>query len=332
MSNPLISVIIPVYNGQEFISGCLDSLLELDYPKNRFEIIVADNNSKDKTAEIVKEHPVRYILEFTKGAAAARNAGAKEAKGEILAFIDADVIVRKDWLGEIEKTFADNQNIDGVMGVRFGINKNIWAELFQRYYEIFTEKKKEEGDNLKCIDTANFSIRKKTFDEAKGFDEKFISAEDVEFGLRLYEMGKKIIFSDKIKVSHINPSDLEDIIRARREQTFYGYKISQMYSGEKRREFFPTLFKLRYKVIFMQNRIIEKAILLSLCALLPIIIFSSALILKLLRAVGLRKTLRPLFDLVMGFAMYHGNILARSVEENHLTVGQRLKKTMFKFG
>jgi glycosyltransferase involved in cell wall biosynthesis len=200
MKMPLISVIIPVYNGEEFISRCIEALLNMDYPSDKFEIIIiVDNNSTDGTTEVVRRYPVRYIFESIKGPSAARNTGAKAVRENILAFTDVDVIVEKNWLFEIEK---------------------------------------------------NFAIRKTVFLESGGFDNNFMSYEDVEFGLRLYNRGYKTVFSSGVKVNHINASELGTIINARREQSFYDYKVALRYDEESNKEYFPSLSRWRYKCVF----------------------------------------------------------------------------------
>lgn len=96
---PFVPVIVPVYNGEATIEGCIRSLLEWHYPKKRYEILVVDSNSTDNTSTIVKKYPVRYLVEDEiQNPCAARNRGIREARGEILAFTDADVVVGRNRL------------------------------------------------------------------------------------------------------------------------------------------------------------------------------------------------------------------------------------------
>jgi len=329
MKMPLISVIIPVYNGEDFIPVCIESLLNMDYPSDKFEIIIVDNNSTDGTADVVRRYPVRYIFESIKGPSAARNTGARVARGNILAFTDVDVIVEKNWLFEIEKNFT-NQDIDAVMGVCKGINRNIWAELGQRYYEIFVAQRKSEGKNLRKIDTKNFAIRKAVFLESGGFDNNFMNSEDLEFGLRLYDRGYKTVFSSGVKINHINASELGTIINARREQSFYDYKIAQRYDEESNKEYFPSLSRWRYRCIFLKNRKVEKPILVILNYMLPIFIRLSVLLLKVPFFFGVRKKLYPVFSLTLGLATIHGKILSRSVERGYLSMNAHCEAKIFK--
>ena len=105
-----ISVIIPVYNGERTIGACVESLLAQDYPKDKYEVIIVDNNSKDKTAGIIKEYSVQYLFEGRiQSSYAARNAAIKAAKGEILAFTDADCAADKEWLKNGIAEFIDNK-------------------------------------------------------------------------------------------------------------------------------------------------------------------------------------------------------------------------------
>ena len=84
-----ISIVVPVHNEERLIEGCLRALLALDYPRDRYEIIVVDNNSTDRSREIVERFPeVKLLSEKQQGDFAARNRGLSEAKGEIIAFTD----------------------------------------------------------------------------------------------------------------------------------------------------------------------------------------------------------------------------------------------------
>ncbi len=89
MSNPVVSVIIPVYNGAAYLAEALDSVLAQDYQP--LEVIVVDDGSTDRTAEIARSYPaVRYLAQTNQGHGAARNTGIAAAQGELIAFLDAD--------------------------------------------------------------------------------------------------------------------------------------------------------------------------------------------------------------------------------------------------
>ena len=112
---PFTSVIIPVLNGERTIRECLVSLLKMDYPVERLEILVVDNGSTDRTAEIINSFRVRYHREERRGASYARNRGIEASKGEILAFTDADCLVTTNWLRELVQGF-DSEEVGVVAG------------------------------------------------------------------------------------------------------------------------------------------------------------------------------------------------------------------------
>jgi len=98
------SVIVPVYNGKKTIAKCLKSLVNQNYPKDSYEIVVVNDGSVDKTAQIVKQFPARLInLEKNVGRIKAREIGAKAARFTQLAFINANCFADKDWLANGEK-------------------------------------------------------------------------------------------------------------------------------------------------------------------------------------------------------------------------------------
>lgn len=97
-----ISVIVPLYNNEEHVEACIQGLLSQRYSEGACEFILIDNNSTDKSAEIVKRYPsVRLLFQPKQGSYAARNLGMKEARGQIIAFTDSDCVPRPDWLQQI---------------------------------------------------------------------------------------------------------------------------------------------------------------------------------------------------------------------------------------
>lgn len=116
-----ISVVIPAYNEERRIAHCLRSVF--NQTKKPLEVIVVDNNSTDKTAEIASEMGARVVTETHQGATFARNKGFNEAKGDIIARTDADTIVPNSWLEKFNKHFEDDPALDAISGPAiFGIN------------------------------------------------------------------------------------------------------------------------------------------------------------------------------------------------------------------
>ncbi|MEI6480113.1 MAG: glycosyltransferase family A protein, partial [bacterium] len=105
-----ISLIIPAYNEEKYIGDCLRSIFDT-HKNSFFEIIVIDNASTDKTAEIASSFGVKVFHENQKGVVRARQRGYLEAKGDILAFVDADTLMPEGWLNIIKKEFEDANNV-----------------------------------------------------------------------------------------------------------------------------------------------------------------------------------------------------------------------------
>ena len=96
---PLVSVVIPVWNSPDLIGKCLTALAQQTYPRDRFEVLVVDNGSTDATANVARSYPfVAVLSEPVAGSYRARNRGLRSARGEYVAFTDADCIPDPDWL------------------------------------------------------------------------------------------------------------------------------------------------------------------------------------------------------------------------------------------
>lgn len=105
--SPLISIVVPVYNGEKVLPTLIESLSKLDYPKDCLEIILVNNNSSDRTAEILAATPFTVISEMQPGCGTARNAGIRQARGEFIACTDADCVVSPTWLKDLVSGFTD---------------------------------------------------------------------------------------------------------------------------------------------------------------------------------------------------------------------------------
>jgi glycosyltransferase involved in cell wall biosynthesis len=172
-SMPLVSVIIPTYNEENWLPDLLECLKKQTFQD--FEIVVADNKSTDKTQSIAKSYGARVTDGGLPGRG--RNIGAQHAKGEILFFIDADVKLPRDFLENSVKSFKKRKCDVATTFTRAGSNHifdifffsfaNLWVFIFQFLSPI------AHGFNIIAT--------KKRFFEVKGFDEDFVAGEDFEF-------------------------------------------------------------------------------------------------------------------------------------------------------
>ena len=201
-----ISIIIPVLNAQAYIGACLEALLSQDYPKYKFEIIVVDNGSSDETLSIVKKYPVKLLTKINCNISSLRNWGAKHAKGDVFAFIDADCIAPSNWLYEAS-LLLNIENV-GAVGCWYALPQS--PTNVERVWDIVTFYRRERTGPIDWVPSGDLIIKKENFGRIHGFDEDLITSEDVDFCQRIIKSGK-IVYSDpKIAVEHLgNPKTLK---------------------------------------------------------------------------------------------------------------------------
>jgi glycosyltransferase involved in cell wall biosynthesis len=138
----MISIVVPTYNEEQNIERCLRSLNDQTVPRNTYEIIVVDGNSKDRTRELAEPLADKVFIQTSKRVGGARNDGAMAARGDIIATTDADCILPRDWVERIERDFAEKKIVQlygTVYPIEGGIRNNLsllGATVFSRlgYY------------------------------------------------------------------------------------------------------------------------------------------------------------------------------------------------------
>ncbi len=199
----LISVVVTTRNEERNISALLDSLVSQEGP---LEIIVVDAASEDRTKEIVENYASRYpVVKLvarggTRGMS--RNHGIEICKGDAVAFIDADCIASPFWL----KAFREVLNRSGIVA----------GKTVQIGYRPFEDLERVElvyrGFDI-TYPTANLAYRKEVLQEVGGFDEWFITAEDVDLNLRAVKAGHSIEYQAEAIVYHRTRGSIYDFFR-----------------------------------------------------------------------------------------------------------------------
>ena len=164
--NPLISVVVPVYNAESTLERCLDAIFASDY--DRFEVVVFDDASEDTSMQIARRFPCRIISVGRLGAAQARNEGARAANGHILFFVDADVIVQTDTLSRIAATLSDFPQLGAIFGsyTDWTIPEN-YVSRYKNYHRYFTHQSSSE--QARTFWTTCGAVWRRAFFEAGGF-------------------------------------------------------------------------------------------------------------------------------------------------------------------
>lgn len=190
-----ISLIIPAYNEEKYIENCLSSIEK--HGKDLFEVIVINNASTDNTPEIVKRFPnVRLIHEPRKGLPFARNKGLSEAKGDIVAFIDADTKMPKGWVNKIIKEFNKNDKIVSISGPYIYYDISMFKKSLIWIYWILLGWPSYLITRYMIV-IGNFAVKKSEIDKLGGFNENILFyGDDTDIAKKLHKVGK-VKFSQK---------------------------------------------------------------------------------------------------------------------------------------
>lgn len=213
---PFVSVIVPVYNDPDGIETTLNSLVSQAYPRERYEIIAVDNDSTDETSARIGQFEGSYsnVVHCTENdrqsPGAARNRGIEAARGELLAFLDADMHVNEDWL----KTAVQAMPADiDYMAYDVELYVPQGSESIAGTYNALTGFPME-----RYVTEQHFGgggclfVRKRVFDDIGAFDSRLISDEDLEFGNRVYESGRELYFTSDVSAYHPARTSLRSLI------------------------------------------------------------------------------------------------------------------------
>jgi|GEM_PF-219725 len=211
-----ISVVIPTYNRADTLKYVLASLDGQNFPKDKYEILLCDSGSTDSTGELISKLNIpnlRHIIVENKGRAFARNAGIKNAKGDIVLFTDADIIADKNLLAEHAKMHEKYHDL-AVVGCEVQVN------TIQEVEDMISGVKP-----IKVIHphgkrhlpwyfflTGNASTSKENLIKVGGFDEEFkeYGHEDLELGYRLSKTKHHIVYNPKAVNYHLHPVGFEE--------------------------------------------------------------------------------------------------------------------------
>ena len=183
MSNPLVSVVTPVYNGERYLAEALESLFAQDYQP--FESIVVDDGSTDGTPDIARSFDrVRYIRQENQGRPVACNTGVANSNGELIAWLDADDILEPTKLSVQAGYLVAHADVGCVFG-----RQTVILEDFEAPQWMKDEAARGVSEEVPFV---SMMVRREAFDKAGGFDPSYGYAEDRDLGVRLREAGVKI--------------------------------------------------------------------------------------------------------------------------------------------
>jgi len=208
-----ISIIIPVYNSASTLRQCLLALNNSSF--SDFEVLVVDDKSEDDSVSIARKFPCKVILlDENMGPAGARNEGVRQASGEILLFVDSDMVVHEDAVERIVNTFEKKPDVSCVSGIYskkplLSVGLTGWYRCLQTHYW----KKSTVGYTTRFTISLG-AIKRDVFEAVGGFDEEYKKAdvEDYEIGHRLVEKGFKLFQDPLIQADHRDISSFPHLL------------------------------------------------------------------------------------------------------------------------
>lgn len=208
---PYFSIIVPTYRRPQQLAACLESLARLEYPCNRFEVIVVDDGgggSLDAVVALVGDSfQVKLLRQPHVGPSGARNTGAAEARGEYLVFTADDCTPAANWFTALAARFAANPEcavgggiINALPHNKYSTATHLLIEYLYSYYNALPGAAQFFTPN-------NLAVPASRYRAMGGFDESFVTAtgEDREFCKRWINHGYRMLYAPEVLVSHAHP-------------------------------------------------------------------------------------------------------------------------------
>jgi cellulose synthase/poly-beta-1,6-N-acetylglucosamine synthase-like glycosyltransferase len=243
-----VSVIVPAFNAAKTIGACLDGLFAQTLPRAQYEVIVVDDGSTDATRAIAQTRGAIVVTQDNRGAGAARNTGAQNARGDLLCFIDADSIPDPRWLAELIAPFAD-ATIAGASGEK-QTRQTSWIARYVQFEYDFKYDRLARGA-MDFVDSSTAAYRRDIFIASGGFDATLGEAEDVELSFRLAARGNKLILARAAIVWHQHPESLGEFLRRKYQYAIWRAVVYARFPRKAARDQrTPTWQKLQLPLAF----------------------------------------------------------------------------------
>ena len=220
-----ISIIIPALNEEKMIGRCLESLTRLSFARDRFEVLIVDNGSRDRTLAIAESFKDRLDLTVLQQAgvriSALRNLGARAAAGDILAFLDADCLAPADWLDRIF-ALAPSDGA-GILGAHYLLPEgSSWVgRTWHRYQEA------PKSGEVSHVPAGDLIMRREDFLKLGGFDETIQTNEDYELCERARKAGMHVRAFPQIGVIHLGTAQSLRVFF--RKQAWHGTHVIKVF-------------------------------------------------------------------------------------------------------
>jgi len=192
-----IAFVIPVRNDAVRLGRCLDSIVRNHYPRMSIEVLVVDNESTDNSGDVARASADAVIRLSGTSVAALRNRGARETSAPLIAFVDADHEIHRDWIAAAVATLAD----PAVGAAGFPYDTQPDANWVQRLYDAM-RRRPLSRDTVSWLGSGNLVVKRTCFDAIGGFRESLIACEDVDLCNRLIQAGYSIVADPRMRSTH----------------------------------------------------------------------------------------------------------------------------------
>jgi glycosyltransferase involved in cell wall biosynthesis len=214
---PIFTVIVPTHNRPSQLARCIEALANLDYPVNRFEIVIVDDGGTTSLEGIQNIFGQKLSLTVLRqeraGPSSARNTGARNAKGRFLAMTDDDCAPATDWLTCLERCFENDPHL--LYGGRTinGLPHNRYSATSQIIIEVVYALQEEWANFPRFFATNNFALASESFQAIGGFSEYFQTSEDREFCDRWTHDRRGMTYVPGAVVHHSHDLDFAALMR-----------------------------------------------------------------------------------------------------------------------
>lgn len=253
----MLSVIVPIYQEEKYISKCIDSMLSQDYPKDDLEIILVDGMSQDRTREIVATYTAKYpfirmIDNPERIAPCAMNRGIKEAKGDVIIRLDAHVYYPKNYFSLLVEKLNELPGAENVgalcntLPVNDSITAQSIAAVLSSSFGMGNSHFRVGADKEMEVDTVPFGcFHRSIFDKVGLYDEELVRNQDDELNARIIKAGGKIYLVPQLVCEYYARDTAKKVYKM-----FYQYGVFKPLVNKKLgspatvRQFFPLFFVL----------------------------------------------------------------------------------------
>ena len=310
----MLSVIVPIYNEEKYISKCIDSILEQNYPKNDLEVILVDGMSTDKTREIVAEYTAKYpfirlIDNPNRIAPWAMNTGIKESKGDVVMRLDAHTTYEKNYfsalVGALKKYGADNVGAVCRTDVLNKTSKTLAIrEVLSNKFGVGNSTFRIGITSAREVETVPFGCwRREVFDKYGMYDVRLVRNQDIELNKRIIRGGGKIVIVPDTHCTYLARENYKALAKNNYGNGKWNI-LTVFYTKELRslsvRHFVPLAFVLSVFLPLLVGMLWQPALWLSALALLAYLLVLGGVSVKLAK----NKRLN-LFYLLASFIVLH---------------------------